>query len=173
MPMAMPYERIVQNAYIVNDIEAAARRWSAALNIGPFVLLEGIEMPMIHRGTEGRIALSAALAHAGDIQIELIQQLSDGPSAYRDVYAPGEEGFHHVAILCRDFESTVARQEALGHPVAMLFGQPGGRTAYMDARADTGGMIELYSDYAGIRDLYALVAARAAEWDGGTVIVRP
>lgn len=171
--MAMPYERIVQNAYVVNDIQAAARRWSEALGIGPFVLLEGIEMPMIHRGKAGRIALSAALAHAGDIQIELIQQLSDGPSAYRDVYAPGEEGFHHVAILCRDFEAAVARQEALGHAMSMIFGHPDGLTAYMDARADTGGMIELYSDYAGIKDLYELVAARAAEWDGREVIVRP
>lgn len=171
--MEMPFERIVQNAYIVNDIEAAARRWSETFGIGPFVLLEGIEMPMRHRGTDGRIALSAALAFTGEIQIELIQQLSDGPSAYRDVYAPGQEGFHHVAILCRDFDAAVARHEALGHAMSMSFGEPNGRTAYMDARASIGSMIELYSDYRGIQDLYTMVAARAAAWDRREVIVRP
>lgn len=170
--MEMPYDRIVQNAYVVTDIEAAAHRFSRIFDVGPFVLLENIEMPMRHRGVDGRVALSAALAFTGDVQIELIQQTVEGPSAYRDVYAPGQEGFHHVAILCRDFEASVARHEAMGHEMAMIFGAPGAQTAYMDARASTGGMIELYSDKSGITDLYTRVAARAADWDRRTVIVR-
>jgi Holliday junction resolvasome RuvABC ATP-dependent DNA helicase subunit len=171
--MAMPYERIVQNAYVVNDIEAAARRWSAALNIGPFVLLEGIEMAMIHRGTEGRIALSAALAHAGAQDGDVVEALLARRIDVAIGGRPVAQLLDQLDLDVRDFEGAVARHEALGHPMAMLFGQPDGLTAYMDARADTGGMIELYSDYAGIKDLYDLVAARAAEWDGRAVIARP
>lgn len=171
--MQMPYERIMQNAYVVNDIEASAHRWNKTFGIGPFVQFDRIDLEVSHRGVDRRVSLSAALAWAGETQVELVQQLNDSPSAYRDVYGPGEEGFHHVGILCRDFDASVAHHAALGHDVSMIFGQPHGTTAYVDARSSIGGMIELYSDYDGIKDLYTLVAQRAAQWDGREVIVRP
>lgn len=171
--MQMPYDRIMQNAYVVNDIEAAAHRWSKTFGIGPFVHFERIDLDVTHRGIERQVSVSAALAWAGETQVELLQQLNDSPSAYRDVYAAGEEGFHHVGVLCRDFDATVAHHAALGHEISMIFGRPHGTTAYVDARPSIGCMIELYSDYDGIKDLYALVAQRAAEWDGKEVIVHP
>jgi hypothetical protein len=172
--MEMPYGAIVQQAYVINDIEAAAARFSKTFGIGPFVLLEHIKLPdVLYRGQPAEMELSAALCQAGPIQIELIQQHYDGPSCYRDTWPKGQEGFHHVAVLCQDFEAERARYEAMGCPTAMIFGSTETRTAYMDARHMSNGMVELYSDYKGIRDLYRLVSDRARTWDGKTVIVRP
>jgi hypothetical protein len=41
----------------------------------------------------------------------------------------------------------------------------------MDARHLTGGMVELYTDYLGIRHLYRVVSERAANWDGKDILV--
>jgi len=170
--MSLPYSRVIQNAYVVTDIEAAARRWNETFGIGPFVLLENIRLPnVLYRGQPAEMELSAALAQAGNIQVELIQQHSDGPSCYRDVYAEGEEGFHHVAMLCEDFDKEFARYEAMGCPAAMSFGTDGTRTAYMDARNQIGSMVELYSDYQGIRDLYRMVAEVAETWPGEQLLI--
>lgn len=163
---------IIQQAYVVNDVVAAAEKWHRVFGIGPFVHLSHISLPnAYYRGEPVEIELSAALAQAGDIQIELLQQHSDGPSCYRDAFAPGEEGFHHVAVLCRDFEAERARYEALGCATAMIFGNAEKPTCYMDARQLTGGMVELYTDHAGIHDIYRLVAQQALTWDGRDLLV--
>jgi hypothetical protein len=172
--MEMAYGSILQQSYLVNDIRAAAERFSRTLGIGPFVLLENLMLEhVLYRGRPAEMVLSAALAQAGNIQIELIQQHSDGPSCYRDTYPDGQEGFHHVAFICGDFVAERARYEAMGCPTAMIFGSIETRTCYMDARHLTGGMVELYSDYQGIRNLYRIVAERAAAWNGRDLIVEP
>lgn len=168
----LAYGDIIQQAYVVNDIEETARKWNGTFGIGPFVLLDHIELKhVLYRGRPAQMELSAALCQAGPIQIELIQQHYDGPSCYRDTYPDGGEGFHHVAVLCRDFEAERARYEAMGCPTAMIFGTEETRTCYMDARHLTGGMVELYTDYPGIRHLYRTVAERAANWDGKDILV--
>ena len=172
--MDMPFGAILQKSHFVNDIREAAERFSRTFNIGPFVLLENLTLEhMLYRGEPGEMVLSAALAQAGPVQIELIQQHNDGPSCYRDTYPDGQEGFHHVAMICENFEAERARFEAMGCPTAMIFGTPETRTCYMDARHLTGAMVELYSNYQGIRNLYRLVSETAATWDGTTRIVTP
>ncbi|MGE0665672.1 MAG: VOC family protein [Sphingomonadales bacterium] len=170
--MDMPYGAIVQQAYVVNDIRAAAEKFNRAFGIGPFVHLPHIKLPnVLYRGQPAEMELSAALCQAGPIQVELIQQHYDGPSCYRDTWPKGQEGFHHVAVMCEDFEKERARYEAMGCPTAMIFGTPETRTCYMDARHLTGGMVELYTDYPGIRTLYRVVSERAANWDGKEILV--
>jgi hypothetical protein len=170
--MELKYGDIIQQAYVVNDIEAAAAKWNRTFGIGPFVLIDHITLQHVeYRGKPSEMVLSAALCQAGPIQIELIQQHYDGPSCYRDTYPKGQEGFHHVAVLCEDFEAERARYEAMGCPTAMIFGGTENRTCYMDARALTGGMVELYTDYPGIRQLYRTVSERAASWNGKDILV--
>ena len=40
--------------------------------------------------------MSCAFAQAGPMQIELIEQHTDGPSVYRDMFPAGTGGFHHL-----------------------------------------------------------------------------
>ena len=40
--------------------------------------------------------------------IQFIQQHDNTPSIYRDMYALGQEGFHHVGLLVNDYEGEKA-----------------------------------------------------------------
>jgi hypothetical protein len=90
-----PATRLVQNAWVVPRLEDAIPGW-VALGVGPFFVLERAYPQALYRGTPVPLSFRAALAQAGDIQIELIEQTSDGPSAYRDMVPAGATGFHHM-----------------------------------------------------------------------------
>ena len=172
--MAIEYGTVIQNAFIVNDLEAAMHRWHATLGTGPFMVAEHIQLEnVVYRGAEVELDISAALAQSGDMQIELIQQHSDGPSCYRDQYAPGEEGFHHVAILCEDHKAVYRQYVDAGMVSATEFGSSDHKIAYMDARATIGAMVELYPDNDGIRGLYDMVRDIHKGWDGKKLVWTP
>ena len=167
--------QIIQNAYIVNDLEATCKRWNAIYGIGPFFIMEHIPLlEVVHRGNKIDLDITVAFSQSGDINIELIQQNNDGPSAFREMYAKGEEGFHHTAIICEDYEGDIAKFEAAGYPIAMRF-QTGPDTSlcYTDTRPAVGHMIELYQDNPGLRGLYAMVREGAENWDGKDMFIYP
>ncbi|MEM9170830.1 MAG: VOC family protein [Pseudomonadota bacterium] len=159
--------RVLQIAYVVNDIRAAAARWTETFGIGPFYLLERPEVGApLYRGAPQEVAFSAALAQAGDVHIELIEQHCDSPSCYRDLIPKGKEGFHHIGVIVEDYAAEVARYEAMGFPVASsgTFGPLS--FCYVDTSPVTGGMIEVLEDLPFIRNYFDRVRAGAESWDG-------
>jgi hypothetical protein len=137
-----------QSAFIVNDLDQAIRKWETNFGIGPFFCLRHIKFREIrYRGQLAELDISLALAFSGDHNVELIEQHNDGPSAYRDTYAKGEEGFHHIIIFPDNYESEVARYESLGFSAATtgLVNEDGLRFAYMDTRSTLGCMVEIVS----------------------------
>ena len=159
----------MQNAYVVNDLHAAIRDW-AALGLGPFYVVENAQMPCTYRSQPSVLNISVAQVQAGAINIELIQQHDAEPSVYRDVYAPGEEGFHHVCMVVDDLAKERRRYQDLGCDAAME-GELGSlRFSYMDARRLTGGMIELVEDGAAIREINDRIRLGAETWDGSDLI---
>jgi hypothetical protein len=114
--------RIVQNAYIVQDLDEAIERWHAALGLGPFVVSRHLKFEhSLYRGTPMPLDISAAFVQAGDLQIELICQHNPEPSAFRDLFAEGEEGFHHVAVFPEDYSRLISGYQARGFAVAAEF----------------------------------------------------
>ena len=84
-----------QSAWIVDDIDEAARLWAEKTGIGPFFVAdyqEGV-FETSYRGKPAPMTMKTALAQAGSMQIELIQPTGDGPSAYRDTVPMGRPGF--------------------------------------------------------------------------------
>ena len=164
----MPFtHHLIQNAYVVNDIDAAIARWHALWGIGPFFVRRHIEMPHVrYRGAPSTIDMSAVYVQAGPIQVELVQQHCDAPSAFRDMFARGEEGLHHVAVIPDDYDRLLAHYASLGYPVAGEVRTAGGRGAsFVDTRPMLGHMMEVYMPGEGIRTLYRNVADAAASWD--------
>jgi hypothetical protein len=143
--MTMPdNSSITQMGYVVADLEAAMRRWTDTLGAGPFQLLHHVQVVEgLYRGTPTDVDISVALAEVGGIQLELIEQHNDVPSCYRDLFAAGEEGLHHVAVQPADFDAEVARYEGLGCPQAFGGLYEGNRFVYMDTSARLGIMVEL------------------------------
>lgn len=157
----------VQIAYAVTDVDEAAHRFAAAYGAGPFFVRRHIAVPTaVHRGSPTVFDHSSAYGQWGAVMVELVQQHDDSPSPIRDVYRHGDEGLHHVACFCDDLDAELARQAALGHPVAMVASTGTTRFAFVDAWADLGHFIELYEATDRMLAFYAHVRSAADEWDG-------
>ena len=166
---------IIQVAYTVADIESEMRRYTELLGIGawflvgPFVPTKGV-----YRGAKTRMQLSLAVAFAGEVMIELIEQHDKEPSVYRETLAArGGHGFHHWAIGARDFDATVAAYKARGYTEAFSDLSPRGvRIVYLDTTADLPGMLEIIEMTADVEEQYRKMHQAAKEWDGQTHIVQ-
>ena len=161
-------QHVVQIAYHVADIDAAVARWHRMLGVGPFLVRRHIALETVrYRGQPGTLDISAAHVQSGNVQIELVQQHGDAPSAFREMFAAGEEGLHHIALFPKDHDALVAHYAALGcAPTTELVTAEQRGATYVDARALTGHMIEIYRVNPSLFALYRVVAEAADNWDG-------
>jgi hypothetical protein len=82
------------------------------------------------------------------------------------MYAPGQQGLHHVAVVPDDYDRLIADYAALGFPLASELRTASGRgAAFVDTRAMLGHMTEVYLPGEGLEALYREVASAAACWD--------
>jgi catechol 2,3-dioxygenase-like lactoylglutathione lyase family enzyme len=135
-----------QIAFVVSDLERAARAFDDRLAAGPW---RGWVFGPQGRGREYRGApadwtLRLAL-NSGSPQFELIEPLT-GPSVHADWLAERGEGFHHLGYLVDSLQQTTAEMEAAGHPVIARihsFGAAGdGAAAYYDTAEMLGFLVE-------------------------------
>ena len=165
---------IMQIAYVVDDLEAAVRRWTQLTGAGPFFLLEHLNiLDPRYRGQPTDIDCSIALGYSGSICVELIQQHNDSPSAFGELVARTGGGFHHWAVMTEQFDADVARYRKQGYVIAFSGAVAvGGRFAYMDTVADLGGMIELIELTPPVRELFDGIEKASGGWDGRDPIRR-
>ncbi|MEQ8859097.1 MAG: VOC family protein [Pseudomonadales bacterium] len=161
----------VQIAYFVTDIERAARRMNARFGAGPFFVTRRIALARgEHRGRSCRFVHSSAYGQWGDIMLELVQQDEEGPSPFRDRFAPGQEGLHHLAFFVADLEAAIAACRADGLNLASrATTESGVEFAFVDDAA-LGHMLELYEGDSMLRGFYRLVREAADGWDGSDPI---
>jgi hypothetical protein len=154
MSLTVPRYVVVQNAYVVDDLDKAIKRFTKQ-GFGPWLLLPDVQVPAVtYRGAPAAVSMSAALTQAGEVQIELVCPRDSGPSCFRDLFAPGQSGLHHTAMFPDDWQAAVDAYEAAGFPCANLFELPdGGAAAIMDTSSVAGHMTELYRDSEGLRQL--------------------
>ena len=153
----MPIEQgFFQQAYLVNDLEQACGEWSALFGAGPFLLVPHHRTDRFtYRGTDQEADVSYAFGYLGDTMIQLIEQHDGTPSIYRDMYAPGEGGFHHVGLLVSDFPAALQKFAEQGFEVACQLRADGVDAAYIDTRRVTGGFTELHGDPPHILEAFA------------------
>lgn len=170
-----PPLNVVQNGYVVENLEEGCRRFSELYGIGPFVGggEGGVLRDHLHRGQPAPpVRLRAAFAQSGDLNIELIELVSNGPDAFHDMFPNGETGFHHVAVFASDYAAERDRLVRLGMPVASEFTIfEATRVCYIDARATLGHMIELYPEDRALRALYRRTREAADGWDRKQLII--
>ncbi|MFD1812232.1 VOC family protein [Rhodococcus gannanensis] len=169
--MSRIFGPVRQLGYVVHDIEGAMTHWTETAGVGPFFYVE--DQPLNNfrfRGQSSSPRFSVALAQTGDIQIELIQQRNDEPSAFKDFTDRGLEGLQHVAFWTTDFDRhlTAARDQGLTELQSGLSGSgaPDERFAYFEEGPFPGTVVEL-SEISGRKgDLFRAVAAASVGWDG-------
>jgi catechol 2,3-dioxygenase-like lactoylglutathione lyase family enzyme len=109
----------VQLGFVVRDVEAAMRHWIEVLGVGPFLFLEkgtGRPAPQsFFRKEPVHVEMRLAFGFIGDVQIELIEQVNDAPSPYREFLESGREGLQHFGFWVHDCEEACRRVEAAGY----------------------------------------------------------
>jgi hypothetical protein len=169
LPFSTPArQHFVQNAYYVCDLDEAIDRYHRLLGIGPFIVRRHIALDrVLYRGAPSSLDISAAHVQAGAVQIELVTQHCPSPSTFRDRFAMGEEGLHHVALLPEDHGAMVAHYEACGFAAVtdLVTAELRGAT-YMDTATALGHAVEVYRVNQSLLDFYALIAKAAQDWDG-------
>ena len=158
----------VQIAYFVSDIRASALSMSETFGAGPFFVVDNIELEWgEHRGKPCHFVHSSAYGQWGELMLELVQQVSEGPSPFRDLFAAGEEGLHHVACFVDSVDQTIDRFADLGHPLAAKAkAKIGTEFAFIDTSEPLGHMIEVYVRDDALAGFYRLVRDAARDWDG-------
>lgn len=171
---------IEQYAYYVSDIEAACQQWAEVFGAGPFFMDKPFVAPSddfveTYRGSPTEAHLSYAWGQCGpDHHIQLIEQHNDAPSIYRDMFAKGDAGLHHIAICLNDVPEEKERFAELGFPSVTEI-SVGGQlmVAYVDARSMLGCFVELYTENPNSRRNFNEWKEAHESWDGKTRLIRP
>lgn len=158
--------RFFQLGFLTDDLLVAARRWVESFGVGPFHVMPRMEYPCVYRGAESRIDQQVAVAQAGPVQIELIQQFCDRPSVYRDFFARGETGLHQLCTVTPDYEARRAHYESRGHPQIGELSAGGQRIGYFDTFRDFGFVTEVVEAAPGFLEQLAAIARTCEGWDG-------
>lgn len=159
---------VVQNAYVVRDLQAAVHFWSSRMGVGPFYMLEHVEFgPAYFRGRPLTIDLTVAIAQWGNLQIELIVQHNDAPSIYSEFLAQHGEGLQHLGVLSQDLDADVARLAQLGIE-RVQWGETaaGMRFAYLNTDQQAGAMVELIESGPAVQAFFEKIRRAGEQWDG-------
>jgi hypothetical protein len=163
-----PDQRFMQMCWVVPDLKAAVNDWVRTTGIGPFFYFDSVlfDNPTYRGQATDCPNISAAMAQAGDVQIELVCQHDDRPSLWRDVVPAGSSGLHHMALYCADYDASLAAYTGNGAQVAFSGLMMGSRVCWIDTCASLGFMVELIEANAVADTVFGSFRAAAQDWDG-------
>ena len=158
-----------QNGYVVADLDEAIRYWTTVVGIGPFFRADHVPLDFFtYEGQSSAPDLNIALANCGGLQIELIEQVNDAPSPWRNFALAKESGLHHVSSWTETFEADLARLAERG-VLPTCEGSIGGvaRFAYFVANNVDGTALEV-ADLTSpeFQQLFEHIRSSADTWDG-------
>jgi hypothetical protein len=160
---------IRQNGYVVADLDEAIRYWTTVIGVGPFFRADHVPLDFFtYEGRSSAPDLNIALANCGHVQIELIQQVNDAPSPWRNFALAKGAGLHHVSSWTETYEADLTRFAERGL-VPTCEGSIGGaaRFAYFVANNVDGTAMEV-GDLTSpqFQQLFEHVRLSAATWNG-------
>ncbi len=158
---------IMQNGFVVPDWREAAMHWAKTLGVGPFFVVERVEFAELrYRGESTSIDMSVAIAYAGELQIELVQQHDDTPSIYTDFLGSNAPGLQHVGALTDDLDRALDANALRSKIVQDGITAAGQRFAYVDTVLHNGTMLEIVETDAGMLKAFDYMKNAARNWDG-------
>jgi len=168
--------RLIQTAFITDDIHASMRELTRTLGAGPWFLRErGVFPKQIYQGQPAQTALAIALGYAGEMQFEIIQQLDDSPSVYRDHVERNGYGLHHLGMAATDYPAALAHHQAMGDTLVYEAEVANGaRVGYFDTHARLPAMIEVIEFLPATQAMFRRFRDCARDWDGSDPVrLRP
>jgi catechol 2,3-dioxygenase-like lactoylglutathione lyase family enzyme len=161
-------------AFVVRDLDRAIDYWTQVLGVGPFFAMRKVAPEQyVYKGSPSPSpTLSIALSQSGELQIELIQQHDERPSAYRDFLESGREGFQHVSswLTRADYDRVMqsSLRDGLRPIHEGIVAGVGVRFAYFATETAPGGLVFEIADVMEphIYPVMEMIAATARGWDG-------
>jgi len=167
--MSRIFGPIYQNGYVVHDLEAAIAHWTGRLGIGPFFRFNVQFTRYVHRGVASSPVLEVAMANSGDLQIELIAQINDEPSVYKEFLARHGPGLQHLSVWTDTFDADRDKYAALGLEVITEVAIDGVLRAVFydtDMPGSAGMQMEVLERNEVARHMIECVRNAAVDWDG-------
>jgi len=175
--MSRVFGSVRQLGFVVRDLDRALEYWTKTLGVGPFFRICNLTPEQYrYRGQPSPAPdVTIALANTGDMQIELIQQHDDNPSAWRDFQVSGHEGFQHASswLTRAEYDETLARMRAAGTMVLHEGVVPGSgeRFAYLATDNGPGGFLfEIADAMDACYPLMQMVGEAVRGWAGSDPI---
>jgi len=169
--MSKIFGAVVQQGYVVPDVQAAIQHWLAR-GVGPFFVEQLDSLPAVSGGQQTTLNLTAAFAYSGDQQIEVIEPRGDNKSIYDDYLQSNPRGgLQHLAVWVDNIDLKLAELEASGayYTVKQRYGDG---HAYLDSIDYPGVMIQLMAHNEIIDELFSIIKDAADNWDGKTDPIR-
>jgi hypothetical protein len=153
---------------VVPDLHAAIDHWTRQAGVGPFFYFADVTYEnAVYRGKPwAPVKFHAAIAQAGTMQIELVEQLEDGPSMFRELVPAGQSGLHHMSTYTDDFDADLAHYLRLGADVVFSGLMKGAPVCWLDTVATLGFMTELITANPLKEQVFAMFRDAADTWDG-------
>lgn len=108
----------MQIAYVVADLEAAVDYWTDEMGAGPWFCLDNFNpADAWYRGTACDAPANAALGFCGQMNVELIQPLTDNPGVHVETVRGRGYGFHHTGVATVDVDADIDRLSGRGFSV--------------------------------------------------------
>lgn len=158
--------RFFQLGFLVDDLFAAVDMWARVYGIGPFHVMPVVDQHATYRGRPNTITIQVAVAQAGPVQIELIQQHCDRPSIFQDWHRGRISGLHQLCTVTPDYEGKKAHYEQLGYQLAAESSNGRFRVGYFDTSADFGFYTEVVEYTPGFLKVLDKISQTCAAWDG-------
>lgn len=168
MLASLPSRKFMQVCWVVPDIYVAIETWAEQTGVGPFFYFDDVRYEnAVYRGHPWKpVRFHAAIAQAGDLQIELVSQLEEGASIFRDVVPAGRSGLHHMSIYTEDYDHDVAFYQKSGVEIAFSGLMKGARVCWLDTTPTLGFMTEVITANPLKEQVFAKFREAADSWDG-------
>ena len=162
-----------QIGYVVPDIQKAMGHFVDVLGIGPWYFTDkSRHLYGNYRGTIysqeqlDNLHLSTALAHSGEMQIELLSPQCNTPSLWQEFIASGNQGIHHWSSWEADYDSRKAQALANRYILAHEGETARGKFGYFEHPDVRGSIIEIAHYTTERKALCEEIREISMTWDG-------
>ncbi len=137
---------ITQIGILTPDIQASKAAWEKFLSLPPQPVTESEGYEKTHatyRGSPLHGRIYQVCFNFENIELELIQPISDTPSYWKECLDQNGPGIHHISFAVKNMEECIADCESLGLSMTQKGDFPGGSYAYLDAQDSMHIVLEL------------------------------
>jgi len=167
------FGKVIQIAYLVEDVDVAMKEWMRHVGIGPWTCFRNVDLDAIFDDKPMTLRIHEALAYMGDLQIQLVQCLNPAEelSPFQEFIKANRWGVHHMAFFSHDIDADVARAREQGFErTCQMWDKGGYRYVYCQSTTMPDVWIEFLEVYPMLEDIFTEGIADTANWDGADPI---